>query len=212
MHLQSGIQRRFKDETGKTYGKLTVLRFEGMRKGQPYFVCRCNCGREVSVRGPNLRSGNTRSCGCSRKKSGNRQRGKMVLKVFSHNLVLGKAGPALPKTQWVTICKFCHRPGFHTERKLRTGKALFCKCLTRTHTSWRNMIERCTNQNHAQYKDYGGRGITICERWRKSFLAFVRDIGRRPEGKTLDRINNDSGYSRENCRWATPKEQTEHRR
>jgi hypothetical protein len=212
MQLQSGIQRRFKDETGNTYGRLTVLRFEGMQKGQPYFVCRCDCGKEVSVRGANLRSGNTTSCGCSRKKFEKRHRGKMVLKVFGHVLVLGKADPTLPKTEWVTICTFCNRFCVITERKLRTGKALFCKCLTRTYTSWRKMIERCTNKNHAQYKDYGGRGITICERWRKSFSEFLRDMGRRPEGKTLDRINNDGGYSRENCRWATPQEQTEHRR
>ena len=64
MTLQS--RRRFKDETGNSYGKLTVLRFERMWGEQPFFACRCDCGKEVSIRGANLRSGNTRSCGCSR--------------------------------------------------------------------------------------------------------------------------------------------------
>src|SRR5580693_7225587 len=106
MALRSGIHRRFKDETGKTYAKLTVLRFDGIRKGQPYFGCRCDCGQLVSVRGPNLRSGNTRSCGCSRSKSAQRLRGKMAMRTLSHNFVLGKADPASPKTKWVTCCKF----------------------------------------------------------------------------------------------------------
>ena len=211
MQLRSGILR-FKDETGKTYAKLAVLHFEGMRKGQPYFACRCECGGEVSVRGANLRSGNTKSCGCSRRSPVRRQRGKMVMKTFSHNLVLGKANPTSSKTEWVTICVFCCQAGSHTEKKLRRGKALFCGCRRLTHNSWRKMIERCTNRNHPQFKDYGARGITVCKRWRESFSAFLSDMGRKPEGTSIDRINNDDGYYRDNCRWATKKQQAASRR
>jgi hypothetical protein len=204
--------RRFKDETGKKYGKLTALGFDGLRNGQPYFLCRCDCGQEVSVRGANLRSENTTSCGCSRETSSPRKRGKMVLQTFCQNLVFGKADPTSKRTKWVTCCKLCGRCNLHTEQKLRRRKALFCPCLGPTRTSWRKMIERCTNKNHTQFVDYGGRGITVSDRWRSSFCAFLEDMGRRPEGRTLDRINNDRGYYKENCRWATPKQQAATRR
>jgi hypothetical protein len=84
--------------------------------------------------------------------------------------------------------------------------------LVPTRTSFRQMIQRCTNKNHAQYEDYGGRGIRISERWRNSFLNFVQDMGRRPEGKTLDRIDSDGPYAKQNCRWATKKVQAQNRR
>jgi len=68
------------------------------------------------------------------------------------------------------------------------------------------MWKRCTQKNRWDYKDYGGRGITICEEW-KDFKIFSADMGERPSGLSLDRIDNDKGYYKENCRWATPKQQ-----
>jgi hypothetical protein len=77
--------------------------------------------------------------------------------------------------------------------------------------TWANMLRRCQNKNHPRYSDYGGRNISVCIEW-LDFENFYKDMGEHPEGLTLDRIDNDKGYSKQNCRWATPKQQAENRR
>lgn len=67
---------------------------------------------------------------------------------------------------------------------------------------WHDMRSRCKNPAHSRWDGYGGRGITVCERWDNDFWAFVADMGDRPERVVLDRIDNDSGYRPDNCRWA----------
>jgi hypothetical protein len=78
---------------------------------------------------------------------------------------------------------------------------------------WANMVQRCTNPNRAEYKNYGGRGISVCDRWLKSFDAYLADVGFCP-GKdlSLDRINNDGNYETGNVRWATRKQQMQNSR
>lgn len=78
--------------------------------------------------------------------------------------------------------------------------------LSRTYASWQEMRRRCLNPRHVKYPRYGGAGIKVCAEW-ESYETFLADMGERPEGTSIDRIDGARGYYRENCRWATPREQ-----
>jgi len=84
---------------------------------------------------------------------------------------------------------------------------------TPEYRSWDNMKQRCFNPNHKRYLDWGGRGITVCDRWKNSFENFLADMETKPTPKhSIDRIDNDSDYCLENCRWATKAEQQNNQR
>lgn len=83
---------------------------------------------------------------------------------------------------------------------------------TRTYKSWESMKQRCLNPNAPDFPNYGGRGIDVCSRWKNSYENFHADLGERPEGTSLDRIDNSKGYEPNNCKWSTATEQQENRR
>jgi len=98
----------------------------------------------------------------------------------------------------------CQHCGHRKQTHGYTGTAI--------HNVWRNMLGRCTNQSHPQWLDYGGRGIAVCDRW-MTFLNFLEDMGIAPfDGASIDRVNNDEGYSKSNCKWSTSLEQIHNQR
>jgi len=108
-----------------------------------------------------------------------------------------------------TLSCGCHKRENNRHRDPTWAKHGYASKANRnpTYNSWMAMRMRCNNKNHESWEWYGGKGIKVCERW-DSFSNFLEDMGERPDGKTLDRIDPDKDYSKDNCRWATPLEQT----
>jgi hypothetical protein len=150
------------DLTGEIFGKLTVLK-RMPSKGVTSYLCLCQCGKEKVVRGGNLVSGNTTTCGCS-----------WGLKKITHG---------------------------HTRKRKSS-----------TYRSWVDMKVRCTNPKSKAYKNYGGRGITICPEWLCSFENFLSDMGVCPPGWSLERVDPDGNYSKQNCSWLPKEKQNANKR
>lgn len=121
---------------------------------------------------------------------------------------------------WLCRCD-CGNEINTSGNRLRSGKTKSCGCIVSirhglstspTYRSWGGMKQRCLNKNAINYNRYGALGITICKRWIDSFENFIYDMGDRPTGMTLDRIDPFGNYELSNCRWATPKDQCANKR
>jgi len=146
---------------------------------------------------------------------------KKRMNLVGHNYgrltVLEEVSPG----RWNCVCE-CGNEHETTTNQLRAGKVKSCGCLrrentgrmwrthgeskTRTHRIWSGMKNRCLNPKNKRYHAYGGRGITLDPKW-ETYEGFLEDMGHAPSGRSLDRVDNDGPYTKDNCRWATPSEQ-----
>jgi len=156
-------------------------------------------------------------CPTPREDLAGRKFGRLEVVAFAGRTMRGMA-------MWKCVCQ-CGADAICRVDHLIRGSSRSCGCLReelRTkhglsrsgeHHVWKTMRQRCSNKNNRDYPFYGGRGITVCQRWMQSFEAFYSDMGPRPSSNhSIDRINNDDGYHPDNCRWVTHTEQCSNRR
>ena len=140
-------------------------------------------------------------------------------KVFGKLTVVSRAPSSRAKqTRWHCVCE-CGNKKVVQATNLANGHIASCGCWkhgligTITYSSWSAMKSRCLSPDNPNYPMYGARGITVCQRWKDSFLAFLEDMGERPSlSYSIDRINGDGNYEPGNCRWATRSEQRKNQR
>lgn len=207
---------------GQKFGKLTVLEElpERNKFGKIVYKCKCDCGSTCNVIGLHLRNGNTKSCGCLQSlniKTGTKF-GRLTVLDKINDKKLGKA--------YECLCD-CGNITYVRGTMLQNGNTRSCGCLhnegnnkkhklsyTKLYRVYYGMKNRCYNQKHSYYQDYGGRGITICDEWlnnNTNFFNWAINNGYQ-EGLTIDRIDIEKGYSPDNCRWTTNIEQVRNRR
>jgi hypothetical protein len=209
---------------GKRFDKWKVLNLIKIDKPGRYYECMCDCGNIRIKAGTELRAGRGKQCSeCQYAELYNPSR--EIGKKYGKWTIVKFIDTYKKSQRYETLCE-CGEKGTHTASDLRAGKSRQCTlCHNRENAEnnkthgmhqtliyfvWRSMLQRCSNSNAPFYNRYGGRGIKVCERWNK-FENFLEDMGERPEGMTIDRINNDGNYEPNNCRWVTHKENCNNR-
>jgi hypothetical protein len=226
----------FIDLTGQRFGRLLVGYVTRRPGCRTFWHCLCDCGNTVEVEGSHLRNGGTQSCKCLAREKLNEGRQQAhdakLIDITGERfgrLVARSIAEHRQMTHGIHVFWHCDCDCGNTKKvdgaKLRSGHTKSCGCISRemhyTHGQTltaeyqilQGMIQRCYNPKHPSYGDYGGRGITVCDEWRYSFEAFYKAVGKRPSPQhSIERKNNELGYSPENVIWATQAVQTRNTR